>query len=159
MNKTPMTKHGAELLRQELEHLKKEKRPAVVKAIAEARSHGDLKENAEYHAAKEQQGFLEGRIAEIESKLSHAQIIDVTTIKNSGNVIFGATVKLTNLENNEDVTYKIVGDDEADLKESKISVSSPISRAIIGRRKGDFVVVQAPVGEIEYEIKEVLYLE
>ncbi|MEE3108832.1 MAG: transcription elongation factor GreA, partial [Pseudomonadota bacterium] len=129
----------------------------VVKAIAEAREHGDLKENAEYHAAKEEQGFIEGRIQEIEGKLSNAQVIDVTKIAPSGKVIFGTTVKVIDLEKDESRTYKIVGDDEADLKKNKVSVSSPIARALIGKEEGDVVVVQAPSGAIEYEIEEVLH--
>jgi transcription elongation factor GreA len=129
----------------------------VVKAIAEAREHGDLKENAEYHAAKEEQGFIEGRIQEIEGKLSNAQVIDVTKIAPTGKVIFGTTVKLIDLEKDESRTYKIVGDDEADLKQNKVSVSSPIARALIGKEEGDVVVVQAPSGAIEYEIEEVLH--
>lgn len=155
--KTPMTMEGAEALREELQRLKHEARPRVVKAIAEAREHGDLKENAEYHAAKEEQGFIEGRIQEIEGKLSNAQVIDVTKIAPSGKVIFGTTVKLIDLEKDESRTYKIVGDDEADLKQNKVSVSSPIARALIGKEEGDVVVVQAPSGAIEYEIEEVLH--
>jgi transcription elongation factor GreA len=155
--KTPMTMEGAEALREELQRLKHEARPRVVKAIAEAREHGDLKENAEYHAAKEEQGFIEGRIQEIEGKLSNAQVIDVTKIVPTGKVIFGTTVKLIDLEKDESRTYKIVGDDEADLKQNKVSVSSPIARALIGKEEGDVVVVQAPSGAIEYEIEEVLH--
>jgi transcription elongation factor GreA len=155
--KTPMTMEGAEALREELQRLKHEARPRVVKAIAEAREHGDLKENAEYHAAKEEQGFIEGRIQEIEGKLSNAQVIDVTKIAPTGKVIFGTTVKLIDLEKDESRTYKIVGDDEADLKQNKVSVSSPIARALIGKEEGDVVVVQAPSGAIEYEIEEVLH--
>ncbi|MBL6718485.1 MAG: transcription elongation factor GreA [Pseudomonadales bacterium] len=152
-----MTMEGAEALREELQRLKHEARPRVVKAIAEAREHGDLKENAEYHAAKEEQGFIEGRIQEIEGKLSNAQVIDVTKIAPTGKVIFGTTVKLIDLEKDESRTYKIVGDDEADLKQNKVSVSSPIARALIGKEEGDVVVVQAPSGAIEYEIEEVLH--
>lgn len=155
--KTPMTVEGAEALRQELQKLKQEDRPRVVKAIAEAREHGDLKENAEYHAAKEEQGFIEGRIQEIEGKLANAQVIDVTKIAPTGKVIFGTTVKVIDLEKDESRTYKIVGDDEADLKQNKVSVSSPIARALIGKEEGDVVVVQAPSGAIEYEIEEVLH--
>ena len=155
--KTPMTMEGAEALREELQRLKHEARPRVVKAIAEAREHGDLKENAEYHAAKEEQGFIEGRIQEIEGKLSNAQVIDVTKIAPSGKVIFGTTVKVIDLEKDESRTYKIVGDDEADLKKNKVSVSSPIARALIGKEEGDVVVVRAPSGAIEYEIEEVLH--
>ena len=155
--KTPMTMEGAEALREELQRLKHEARPRVVKAIAEAREHGDLKENAEYHAAKEEQGFIEGRIPDIEGKLSNAQVIDVTKIAPTGKVIFGTTVKVIDLEKDESRTYKIVGDDEADLKQNKVSVSSPIARALIGKEEGDVVVVQAPSGAIEYEIEEVLH--
>lgn len=151
----PMTVAGAESLRAELERLKKIERPRIVTAIADAREHGDLKENAEYHAAREQQSFCEGRIQEIESKLSHAQIIDVTTIPATGKVIFGTTVDLINLDTEEEVTYQIVGDDEADIKKNKISVSSPIARALVGREIGDVAVVRAPGGEIEYEIDAV----
>ncbi len=153
--KTPMTVEGAEALRQELQKLKQEDRPRVVKAIAEAREHGDLKENAEYHAAKEEQGFIEGRIQEIEGKLSNAQVIDVTKLAPTGKVIFGTTVSLLDLEKDERRLYKIVGDDEADLKQNKVSVSSPIARALIGKEEGDVVIVQAPSGPIEYEIEEV----
>lgn len=159
MTKTPMTKKGADLLREELDELKHVERPRIIAAISEARSHGDLKENAEYHAAKEEQSFIEGRIAEIEHKLSNAQVIDVTVLPKSGKVVFGTTVSLLDLEDESEVTYKIVGDDEADLKENKISISSPIARAIIGKEEGDIVVVQAPKGEIEFEISEVSYLE
>lgn len=158
MNKIPMTAAGAKLLRGELEHYKNVKRPEVIKAIAEARAHGDLKENAEYHAAKELQGFIEGRIAELEAKLSHAQIIDISNITNEGKVIFGATVTLANVDTDDEVTYQIVGDDEADIKAGKISVSSPIARALIGKFEGDTVGVQAPAGLIEYEIIKVEYL-
>lgn len=158
MNKVPMTAAGVKLLREELEHLKSVKRPAVINAIAEARAHGDLKENAEYHAAKEQQSFIEGRIAELEAKISLAQVIDITKLSNDGKVIFGATVTLANVDTDEEVTYQIVGDDEADIKAGKISVSSPIARALIGKHEGDTVGVQAPAGLIEYEIIRVEYL-
>jgi len=158
MNLTPMTKDGAEALKQELTDLKQVQRPRVVAAIAEAREHGDLKENAEYHAAREQQGFIEGRIQEIEGKLGTAQIIDVTTIKNNGKVIFGTTLDLVNLENDDEVTYKIVGDDEADIKLNKISVNSPIARALIGKEEGEIAVVRTPNGDVEYEIVEVKYI-
>ena len=157
MNRVPMTVQGEQALREELERLKKVDRPRITQAIAEAREHGDLKENAEYHAAKEEQGFIEGRIQEIEGKLSNAQVIDVTKIAPTGKVIFGTTVKLIDLEKDESRTYKIVGDDEADLKQNKVSVSSPIARALIGKEEGDVVVVQAPSGAIEYEIEEVLH--
>jgi transcription elongation factor GreA len=155
MNKVPMTKTGEAALREELERLRKVERPRIVNAIAEAREHGDLKENAEYHAAREQQSFVEGRIMDIESKLSFAQVIDVTTIPNTGKVIFGTTVDLINLANDAEVTYRIVGDDEADVKQNRISISSPIARALIGKEEGDVVVVKAPSGDIEYEIDQV----
>jgi transcription elongation factor GreA len=153
----PMTNRGAENLREELNRLKKVDRPNVISAISEARAHGDLKENAEYHAAKEQQGFIEGRIAEIEGKLSAAQIIDVTKLPKNGKVVFGTTVMLINVDTNENVKYKIVGDDESDLKLGMISVHSPIARAIIGKEVGDIATVIAPGGEIDYEVTEVLY--
>lgn len=158
MTRIPMTVLGAKLLREELEKLKSVERPRIIQAISEARAHGDLKENAEYHAAKEQQAFLEGRISEVESKLSNAQIIDVTKMNNSGKVIFGATVSLLNLDTSEEVKYCIVGDDEADLKDNKISVNSPIARAIIGKSEGDTTVVQTPNGEVEYEVSQVEYI-
>lgn len=157
MNKAPMTSRGAEKLREELKKLKSEDRPKVIQAIAEARELGDLKENAEYHAAREQQSFIEGRIKEIEYKLSNAQIIDVTTMENTGKVIFGATVELMNTETEEEACYQIVGEDEADIKAKLISVTSPIARALIGKHEEDTVVVQAPSGEIEYEILKVYY--
>ncbi len=157
MDRVPMTLQGAEALRAELNELKNVKRPKIVAAIAEAREHGDLKENAEYHAAREQQGFVEGRIQDIEGKLSNAQIIDVSKMTNEGKVIFGATVELLNLETDETVTYQIVGDDESDIKKNKISVNSPIARALIGKSEGDEVLVRAPGGEVEYEISEVVY--
>lgn len=156
--KTPMTVEGAEMLRAELKTLKSEARPRVIKAIAEAREHGDLKENAEYHAAREEQGFIEGRIQEIEGKLAGAQVIDVKKITPSGKVIFGVTVHLINAETEAPQTYRIVGDDEADLKQNKISVSSPIARALIGKEEGDVVTVQAPGGAAEYEIDSVEHL-
>lgn len=158
LQKVPMTVEGAEKLRIELEQLKKVDRPRIVKAIAEAREHGDLKENAEYHAAREQQGFCEGRFQEIEGKLSHAQIIDVKTIAETGRVIFGTTVALINVETEEAVSYQIVGEDEADIKAGKISVTSPIARALVGKEVGDIAVVKAPGGEIEYEIDAVQHL-
>lgn len=158
MIKVPMTVLGAEMLREELQRLKMVERPRVINAIAEARAHGDLKENAEYHAAREQQSFMEGRIMEIEGKLSTAQIIDVTQIENTGKVIFGTTVKLINVSTSVEVTYKIVGDDEADINLNKISVSSPIARALIGKFEGDAASVQTPDGIIEYEILEVEYI-
>lgn len=158
MQKHPMTIQGAEKLRQELDHLKKTERPNVIKAIAEARAHGDLKENAEYHAAKEQQGFIEGRIKDVEGKLANAQIIDVTQINNDGKVIFGATVTLTPIESQIVVKYQIVGEDESDLKHQKISFTSPIARALIGKFEGDEIEVQTPQGTIAYEITKVEYL-
>lgn len=158
MSDVPLTVKGAEKLRRELEHLKKVERPRIVQAIAEARAHGDLKENAEYHAAKEQQGFAEGRIADIEGKLSNATIIDVTRINANGKIIFGCTVRMFNTETEEEVVYQIVGEDEADIKEGKISVGSPIARALIGKEVDDVAAVQAPAGVIEYEIIEVKYI-
>ncbi|MCM2973583.1 MULTISPECIES: transcription elongation factor GreA [Larsenimonas] len=155
MNKFPMTVEGERALREELEHLKGVERPTVIAAISEAREHGDLKENAEYHAAREQQGFIEGRIQEIESKLSACQVIDVTKMPANGKVIFGVTVSLTNLDTDEEVCYRIVGEDEADIKQGKISVTSPIARALIGKEEGDVVNVKTPGGEVEYEISEV----
>ncbi|EGG30712.1 Transcription elongation factor GreA [Aequoribacter fuscus] len=155
MNKVPMTKAGEMALRAELERLRKVERPRIIAAIAEAREHGDLKENAEYHAAREQQSFAEGRIMEIEGKLSYAQVIDITAIPHTGKVIFGTTIDLINLANDQEVTYRIVGDDEADVKRNLISVSSPIARALIGKEEGDVVVVKAPSGDIEYEIDQV----
>jgi transcription elongation factor GreA len=157
MQKTPMTAQGAEKLRAELNELKTLKRPKVIAAIAEARAHGDLKENAEYHAAREQQGFIEGRIKEIESKLSLAQIIDVTTLPANGKVIFGATVEVLDIDTDEETTYQIVGEDEADIKASKISVSSPIARALIGSMEGDEVSLTVPGGTREFEIISVRY--
>jgi len=156
--KVPMTIHGAKLLEKELQDLKFTIRPRIIKAISEARAHGDLKENAEYHAAKEQQSFSEGRIRELEMKLSNSHIIDVTTMSNEGKVIFGATVALLNLATNVSVTYHIVGDDEADFKVNKISYNSPIARAMIGKEEGDDIVAQAPSGAIEYEITDVKYI-
>jgi transcription elongation factor GreA len=158
MSKVPLTARGADKLREELKQLKSVERPRVIKAIAEAREHGDLKENAEYHAAREQQSFVEGRIAEIESKLANAQIIDVTKLKLEGKVVFGATVDLVDEESGDEVRYQIVGDDEADIKQGLISVSSPIARALIGKMEGDIAVVRAPGGEKEYEIVAVNYV-
>ncbi|WP_354624635.1 transcription elongation factor GreA [Psychromonas sp. MME2] len=154
----PMTAKGAEILRAELENLKTVKRPEIVKAIAEAREHGDLKENAEYHAAREQQGFCEGRIQDIEAKLSNAQIIDVTKMANNGKVIFGSTVTIVNIETDAEVTYRIVGDDEADIKRNLISISSPIARGLIGKMLNDEIVITTPGGVIEYEIINVQYV-
>ena len=157
MNKVPMTVRGAELLREELKRLKSQERPAVIKAIAEARAHGDLKENAEYHAAKEQQGFIEGRIKEIEAKLSNIQVIDVTTIDAKGKIVFGSTVELLDEETGKEMVYKIVGEDEADIKTGMISFTSPIARALIGRNRGDAVTFSAPGGEKNFEVIEVRY--
>ncbi|MCP5304620.1 MAG: transcription elongation factor GreA [Chromatiaceae bacterium] len=157
MEKHPMTLKGAEKLRAELNELKTAKRPAVIAAIAEARAHGDLKENAEYHAAREQQGFIEGRIKDIESKLSHAHVIDVTTLDAGGKVVFGSTVVVLDLNTNEEKTYQIVGVDEADIKQGMISVTSPVARALIGKIEGDEVALEAPGGTHEFEILEVRY--
>ncbi len=156
--KVPMTLEGSERLREELVQLKTVLRPQIIQAIATAREHGDLRENAEYHAAKEQQGFTEGRIKEIEGKLADAQIIDVTKIKPTGKVIFGSTVTLVEVESGAEKRYKIVGEDEADLKLNKISVMSPIARALVGKSEGDTVVVKAPNGSIEYEIGTVEHI-
>ena len=158
MNKVPMTVAGEQSLRDELDRLKREDRPRIIQAIAEAREHGDLKENAEYHAAREQQSFAEGRIQDIEHKLSYAQIIDVSAIPNTGKVIFGTTVDLINTENDNPVTYRIVGEDESDVKANLISVSSPIARALVGKSEGDEVVVKAPSGDIYYEIERVHHI-
>lgn len=155
MNRVPMTVQGERALREELEHLRKVERPRISRAIAEAREHGDLKENAEYHAAREQQSFAEGRIMDIEGKLSHAQVIDVSTIPPTGKVIFGVTVDLLEVDSGEAVTYRIVGDDEADIQQHLISVNSPIARALIGKEEGETVLVRAPGGDIEYEIDAV----
>jgi len=157
MSLIPMTVQGAEALRLELSELKSVKRPAVIQAIAEARAHGDLKENAEYHAAREQQGFIEGRIQDIEGKLSNAQIIDITKLPNNGKVIFGATVTILNLDTEEEVTYRIVGDDEADIKNNLISVNSPIARGLIGKEADDVVNITTPKGVVEFEITAVQY--
>jgi transcription elongation factor GreA len=157
MSKTPLTVEGEAQLRAELEQLKKIDRPRIVEAIAEARAHGDLKENAEYHAAREEQGFSEARIRDLESKLSNAQVIDISTIPPSDKVIFSTTVTIINIETDETYTYKIVGDDEADIKEQKISYQSPIARALISKEIGDVVIVKTPSGDIEYEIDEVEY--
>ena len=157
MIKIPMTLRGADLLRDELKKLKSEERRAVIKAIAEARAHGDLKENAEYHAAKEQQGFIERRIKEIEIKLSNMQIIDITTIDAKGRIVFGCTVKLLDEQTGKQISYKIVGEDEADIKSGLISFTSPIARALIGKNEGDEVSFAAPAGEKYYEVVEVRY--
>lgn len=155
--KVPITSRGAEMLRQELQQLKSVERPRVIAAIAEARAHGDLKENAEYHAAREQQSFIEGRIGEINAKLGNAQIIDITTLPNTGKVVFGATVDLVEEETGNEVTYQIVGEDEADINSGMISITSPIARALIGKQEGDIAEVQAPGGVKEYEIVEIRY--
>lgn len=157
MNKVPMTVRGANLLRDELKKLKSEDRPSVIKAIAEARAHGDLKENAEYHAAKDQQGFIEARIKDIEAKLSNTEVIDVTTVDAKGKVVFGSTVKLLDLQADSEIVYTIVGEDEADIKTGLISYTSPIARAIIGKNDGDEVSFSAPGGEKHYEVIEVRY--
>lgn len=158
MSTVPITKHGAELLKEELQRLKSKERPAVINAIAEARAQGDLSENAEYDAAKERQAFIEGRIADLEGKLGSALIVDPTTLNADGRVVFASTVDLENLDSGEKVTYQIVGIDEADIKEAKVSVTSPIARALIGKSAGDVVAVEAPSGVREYEILEVRYL-
>ena len=158
MSTVPITKRGAELLKEELQRLKSKDRPAVINAIAEARAQGDLSENAEYDAAKERQSFIEGRIAELEGKLSAAQIIDPTVLDADGRVVFASTVDLEDLESGQKVTYQIVGEDEADLKEKKVSVTSPIARALIGKYAGDVVEVNAPSGVREYEVLEVRYI-
>ncbi|MBP7441711.1 MAG: transcription elongation factor GreA [Thauera sp.] len=158
MNKTPLTVAGAEKLRTELHRLKTVERPSVIAAIAEARSHGDLSENAEYEAAKDRQGFIEGRIMEVESKLANAQIIDPKLLDADGRCVFGATVELEDMDSGQIVTYQIVGDDEADIKDNKISISSPIARALIGKYAGDVAEVQAPGGVREYEVIDVRYI-
>ncbi|HEU4593344.1 MAG TPA: transcription elongation factor GreA [Steroidobacteraceae bacterium] len=158
MKRNPMTLRGAEALRVELKRLKTEDRPRVIKAIAEARSHGDLSENAEYHAAREQQGFIEGRISEIEAKLSTAEIIDPSTVTNNGKVIFGATVELEGQDDGKSISYQIVGEDEADIKAGRISITSPIARALVGKSAGDVVDVAAPGGTRSYEIVDVKYV-
>jgi len=158
MGKIPITIAGAEKLRAELQELKTVQRPAIVTAIAEARSHGDLSENAEYHAAKERQGFIEGRISELEAKLANVQIINPALLDADGRCVFGATVDLEDMSNGEVVTYQIVGDDEADIKQGKISISSPIARALIGKYSGDVAEFQAPGGAREYEILDVKYI-
>ena len=157
MNKVPMTVRGANLLRDELKKLKSEDRPSVITAIAEARAHGDLKENAEYHAAKDQQGFIEARIKDIEAKLSNIEVIDVTTIDAKGKVVFGSTVKLLDMQTDSEIVYTIVGEDEADIKTGLISFTSPIARAMIGKNEGDEVSFSAPGGEKYYEVIEVRY--
>lgn len=158
MQRFPMTKQGHDALTAELQHLKSVERPRISAAIAEARAHGDLKENAEYHAAREQQGFVEGRIQDIEGKLSSAQVIDVASIPKTGKVIFGVTVDIVNCDTGEMKTYQIVGDDEADIKANKISVNSPIARGLIGKEEGDTVLIQTPAGAVEYEIADVRHV-
>jgi transcription elongation factor GreA len=158
MKRNPMTLRGAEALRNELKRLKTEDRPRVIKAIAEARSHGDLSENAEYHAAREQQGFIEGRIGEIEAKMSTAEIIDPTAMSSSGKVVFGATVDLEDQAGGKTISYQIVGEDEADIKSARISITSPIARALVGKSAGDVVDVAAPGGTHSYEIVKVRYI-
>ena len=157
MNQIPLTAAGAERLKAELKELKSVKRPAVIEAIAVARDHGDLKENAEYHAAREEQGFIEGRIAEVEAALSNAQIIDVTTLNNTGRVVFGCTVELFDVANEKEVAYQIVGDIEADINQNRIAISSPIARAMIGKEEGEEVIVEAPGGTMEYAITAIHY--
>ena len=158
MQPIPMTLRGAERLREELDFLKSVRRPEIIAAIADAREHGDLKENAEYHAAREQQGFCEGRIQDIEAKLSNAQVIDISKMPNNGRVIFGASVTVLNLDNEEEQTYRIVGDDEADFKQNLISVNSPIARGLVGKEQDDVVVIRTPGGDVEFEIVKVEYL-
>jgi len=158
MNQIPMTLRGAERLREELHELKTVKRPRIIASIAEARGHGDLKENAEYHAAREEQGFCEGRIQEIEAKLSNAQVIDVTQMPKTGRVIFGATVTVLNVDTDEEFTYRIVGDDEADFKQNLISVNSPMARGLVGKEADDVAIIKTPGGDVEYEILKVEYI-
>jgi transcription elongation factor GreA len=158
MNKVPMTARGHALLREELKRLKSQDRPNVIKAIAEARAHGDLKENAEYHAAKEQQGFIEARIKDIEGKLSHVQVIDVTSVDARGKIIFGSTVELFDDNTGKEIVYKIVGEDEADIGSGLISYTSPIARALIGQNEGDVITFAAPDGEKQFEVIEVKYV-
>ena len=158
MTKYPLTVEGAATLEAELKKLKKEDRPKVIAAIAEAREHGDLKENAEYHAAREQQGFIEGRVQDIEGKLSNSVIIDVTTLDQNGKVVFGVTVDLVDEDNGDEVTYKIVGEDEADIKVNKISIGSPIAKALIGKEEGEIVEVRTPGGTRTFELVEVKYI-
>ncbi|MBF7689295.1 MULTISPECIES: transcription elongation factor GreA [Acinetobacter] len=158
MQRYPMTPEGKTALEKELQQLKTVERPRIIQAIAEAREHGDLKENAEYHAAREQQGFCEGRIQDIEAKLGASQVIDVTELEKNGRVVFGVTVTIENLDTEEQKTYKIVGDDEADFKINKISVNSPIARGLLGKHEGDEAKITTPQGEVEYEIVKVAYL-
>jgi len=158
MNQTPLTAAGVERLKKELHELKTVRRPTVIEAIATAREHGDLKENAEYHAAREEQGFIEGRIKELESAISNSQIIDVTKLNANGRVVFGSTVDLFDIDTEEEVSYQIVGDIEADINENRIAISSPIARALIGKEEGEEVIVEAPAGSKEYEITAVHYV-
>ena len=158
MSKTPMTQSGALKLRDELQRLKNDVRPRIIRAIAEARAHGDLSENAEYHAAREQQGFVEARIADIEGKLSHAEVIDIAAVNARGKVVFGATVELMNVDTEEVAVYQIVGEDEADIKSGLVSIRSPIARALITKEAGEIIVVEAPGGRLEYEIIDVRYV-
>ena len=158
MDKEPITLNGLEKLKEQLVYLKEKKRPEIVAAISEARSHGDLKENAEYHAAKEQQGFIEGRIQEIDSKLSRMQLIDVKQLNQDGRCVFGTTITLLNLSDNSEIIYQIVGEDESDIESGKISCHSPIAKALLGNEEGDEVTVKAPIGDILYEILEVQYI-
>lgn len=158
MQRYPMTPEGKAALEKELQQLKTVDRPRIIQAIAEAREHGDLKENAEYHAAREQQGFCEGRVQDIEGKLGAAQVIDIKTVEQTGRVVFGVTVTIENLDTEERKTYKIVGDDEADFKINKISINSPIARGLVGKNEGDEVKIQTPQGEVEYEIISVQYI-
>ncbi|TDB27032.1 transcription elongation factor GreA [Stenotrophomonas sp. ATCM1_4] len=157
--RAPITLKGAQRLREELDHLKSDKRPKVIAAIAEAREHGDLKENAEYHAAREEQGFIEGRIKQLEGELSHAEIIDITKLNAGSKVVFGATVTLADVESDEEKRYQIVGDLEADIKLGLIAISSPVARALIGKNEGDSIAIDAPAGQREYEIVSVEYLD
>ena len=157
MSRAPLTLNGAQRLRDELDHLKSVKRPEIINAISEARAHGDLKENAEYHAAREQQSFIEGRIKQLESELSHAEVIDVARLNAGTRVVFGATVTLADVETDEEKRYQIVGDLEADIKQSMIAISSPLARALIGKQEGDAVTIEAPAGQREYEIISVAY--
>ena len=158
MNKVPMTVRGHQLLQEELKQLKSVDRPTVINAIAEARAHGDLRENAEYHAAKEQQGFIEARIKELEGKLSHLQVIDVMTVNAKGKIVFGSTVELLDEDTGKEIVYKIVGEDESDIKTGMISYNSPIARALIGKNEGDIVTFSAPGGEKHFEVVEVRYI-
>ena len=157
--RAPITAKGAQRLREELDHLKSVKRPKVITAIAEAREHGDLKENAEYHAAREEQGFIEGRIKQLESELSHAEVIDITKLAAGSKIVFGATVTLADVETDEEKRYQIVGDLEADIKQGLIAISSPLARALIGKLEGDSVTIDAPAGQREYEVVSVAYFD